>query len=110
VDLSFNNTQEREEIKKALSHYINSNAIPVHISLPAALIYGESGEARVMFCYHPDKLGDAIFDVMHAAKGIHDWKTSVYFDRALGMAMVWFTTKDNVGIPELFLNAPVGTA
>lgn len=110
MDLVFDNTQGREEIKEALTDYINSNAVPVRISLPTALIYGESGETKVMFSYHPHKLGEAIYDVLHAAKGIRDWHAGIYFDHALGMAMVFFTNKDNVGVPELFLRAPIGTA
>ncbi len=110
MDLIFDNTQGREEIKETLTDYINSKAVPIKLSVPTALIYGESGETKVEFYYHPHKLGEAIYDVLHAAKDVHDWHAGVYFDRAIGLAMVFFTNKDNVGVPELFLTAPIGTA
>lgn len=109
MDLVFDNTQGREEIKTILTDYINSNAVPVHISLPVALIYGESGDSMMMSCYHPHNLGESIYDVLRAAKGIHDWHAGVYFHHAAGLALVFFTAKDDVKIPELFLRTSKGT-
>ena len=110
MDLLFNNTQERGEIREALTDYVNSRSVQVPMSLPAALIYGEGGESKLVFSYHPHKLGDAVYDVLHAAKGIHDWHAGVCFEQSLGMVVVFFTTKDDVKIPELLLRTSEGVA
>ena len=110
MDLIFNNTQDREEIKEILTHYINSQTVPVSISLPAALTYGEDGDSKLMFFYHPHKLGESIHDVLNAAKDVHDWHASVYFDPDTGITLVFFTAQDQISIPDVFVSDVVGTA
>jgi len=110
MNIVFDHTQSRDEVERTMTDYVNSNRVPLRLSVPTILHYNELYESRMFMSYHPNKVGEVIHGVLESLGEERDWKAGVCFDYKSGFTHVFFgKSRYMAEFPQIFMRAVIGT-
>jgi hypothetical protein len=103
--LTKESTIDRKRTGSFLYNHVADREIPLCECVPTFLVYANSPESRMVFCYDAGKIGEIISDVLQGIGGDYGWNARVHF-MDNGFVSVVFAPEGEASFPSI-LDTPI---
>jgi hypothetical protein len=98
-------TSDKRQTGSFLYQHVANHEIQLCECVPTFLVYANSNESRMVFCYDAAKIGEIISDVLQGIGGDYGWNARVHF-MDNGFVSVVFAPEGETSFPSI-LDTPI---